>query len=93
VESRFGWLGTPAERLDPVAPLVRVLWRMRGPKRMVTAALHRHPAGTELRVYFEPESAGDLLESQVEHVDISVLVQRAAALQRILLEKGWRDVT
>jgi hypothetical protein len=64
---------------------------MQGPRRIVTAALYHHPAGTELRVYLEPESADDLLHSQVERFDVGVLETRAEALRMILLEKGWRD--
>jgi len=64
---------------------------MHGPRRVVTAALYRHPAGTELRVYLGPETSDDLLNSQVERFDIRVLEERAAALRAILVEKGWRD--
>lgn len=73
--------------------LVRILWRMQGPRKIVVAALYRHVAGTELRVYLEPESANDLLHSQVERLDIGVLENRATVLRQILLEKGWRDAT
>jgi hypothetical protein len=45
------------------------------------------------RVYFEPESANDLLHSQVERFDIGALEEPAAALRQILLEKGWRDAS
>ena len=55
------------------------------------AALYRHVAGTELRVYVELESANDLLHSQVERLDSSVLEDRATALRQILIEKGWLD--
>jgi hypothetical protein len=61
-------------------------------RRVVTAALYSHPAGTELRVYFEPESAGDLLHSQVERFDVRVLEDKATALRDVLLAKGWRDL-
>jgi hypothetical protein len=64
---------------------------MQGPTRIVTAALYDHPVGTELRVYLEPESANDLLNSHVERFDIGVLETRAEALRAILLEKGWTD--
>jgi hypothetical protein len=29
---------------------------MQGPRKILTAALYRHPAATELRVYLEPEA-------------------------------------
>jgi len=38
------------------------------------------PAGTELRVYFEPEETDDLLHSQVGRFDIGVREERATAL-------------
>jgi hypothetical protein len=66
-QDRFGWLGAPAAQHQPHAALVRILWRMKW-RRVVTAALYGHPGGTELRVYFEPESAGDLLHSLVERI-------------------------
>jgi hypothetical protein len=90
-DDRFGWLGKPAEQSTPDSKQIRVLWRMKW-RRVVTAALYTHPAGTELRVYFEPESAGDLLHSLVEGFDIPVLDKRAAALRATLLEKGWVDL-
>ena len=43
---------------------------MQGSRRVVAAALYGHPAGTELRVYFEPKDADDVLHSQVERVDV-----------------------
>ena len=87
---RFGWLGKAAERETPTAALVRILWRMQA-RRVVTAALYSHPVGTELRVYFEPEGAGDLLQSDVERFDVGRLEEKAAEMRKALLEKGWRD--
>jgi hypothetical protein len=58
-----------------------------GPRRIVTAALHRPHVAAELRVYVEPESANDLPHSQVERFDVRVLKKRATVLRRILLEK------
>jgi hypothetical protein len=88
---RFGWLGKPARPRIATSAVLRVLWRMQGRTRIVTAALYDHPVGTELRVYLEPESANDLLNSHVERFDIGVLETRAEALRAILLEKGWTD--
>lgn len=70
---------------------LRVLWRMKG-RRIVTAALYSHPAGTELRVYFEPESADDLLHSQVERFDVDALEAKAATIRAALREKGWLEI-
>ena len=48
---------------DPPRPKqLRLLWRMRGPKRIVAAGLYEHTGGTELRVYFEPEDRDDVLQ-------------------------------
>lgn len=69
----------------------QVLWRMQGPRRVVTAALYRHPAGTEFRVCFELESRDDLLVSQVERFDVGLLRDRATALRSTLIEKGWLE--
>jgi hypothetical protein len=65
---------------------------MQGPRRVVTAALYRHVAGTELRVYFEPVSADHVLYSQVERFDVGVLKGRATALRAMLVEKGWTEL-
>ena len=90
-QNRFGWLGESAKQREPDGHVVRVLWRMKA-RRVVTAALYSHPAGTELRFYFESEGAGDLLHSQVERFDVSVLEDRAARSRASLLEKGWLEV-
>jgi hypothetical protein len=88
---RFGWLGEPAHTHVPTSRLVRVLWRMKA-RRVVTAALYSHSAGTELRVFFEPERADDLLHSQVERFDVRALEERAAQLRQVLLERGWLEL-
>jgi hypothetical protein len=86
---RFGWLGKPAEQRSPTAALLRVVWRMQA-HRVVTAALYTHPAGTELRVYFEPESAGDLLHSQVERFDVGRSRRRPRHCAKFCArEAGW----
>jgi hypothetical protein len=91
VDGPFAWLGQPAEKREPTATLRRVLSRMRA-RRVVTAALYSHPVGTELRVYFEPEGAGDLLHSQVERFDVASLETKAEALRDVLREKGWLEL-
>ena len=84
----------PSDEQPPEHPeLIRVLWRMQEPRKIVMAALYRHVAGTELRVYLGPESANDFLHSQVERLDVNVLEERATVLRYVLLENGWRDAT
>jgi hypothetical protein len=41
------------------------LWRLHGPTRVLSAGLYPHMDGTELRVFFEPERANEILERQV----------------------------
>jgi hypothetical protein len=91
-DGRFGWLGQPAQQRAPSATLVRMLWRMQH-RRVVAAGLYAHPGGTELRVYFEPESAGELLHSHVEQFNVSLLEEKAAALRAILYERGWLELS
>lgn len=62
---------------------------MRGPRRVVAAALYEHPHGTELRVYFEPKDRDDVLHSQVDRFDVGALEMRADTLREILRDKGW----
>ena len=74
---------------NPHSPhLLRVLWRLQGPTKVVAAALYRHPAGTELVIYFEPESAEDSLKTRFSRFDVRELQERAQALKGILREKG-----
>ena len=79
----------PPEPLPTSPPSARVLWRMQGPTKVVAAALCAHPAGTELRVYFEPETAGDVLETRLTRGDVGGLEERAGELEKVLREKGW----
>jgi hypothetical protein len=90
-DDQFGWLGKPAEIRAPTTRLLRVLWRMQA-RRVVTAGLYSHSAGTELRVFFEPESADDLLHSQVERFDVTALEDKAAEMRLVLLERGWLEL-
>ena len=62
---------------------------MRGPSRTIAAALHRHPAGTELVVAFEPADHGDVLETRFERFDVGLLESRAEQMKALLLAKGW----
>ena len=80
-----------ADRLAPRQPepiVIRTLWRMQGPARIVAAELRRHPAGRELVVFFEG-AADDILETRFERLDFAVLERRAQALKDLLSEKGW----
>jgi hypothetical protein len=58
---------------------LRVLWRLQGPTKVVAAALYRHPARTELLIYFEPENAADVLETRFCRFDVRELEERAEA--------------
>lgn len=69
---------------------VRRLWRMQGPDTVAAAALYEHPAGTELRVYLEPESADAPLHTETHPFDVGVLEEKAAQMRALLLAKGWR---
>jgi hypothetical protein len=80
-----------ADRLAPRQPepaVIRTLWRMQGPARIVAAELRRHPAGRELVVFFEGV-ADDILETRFERLDFAVLERRAEALKDLLAGKGW----
>ena len=48
-----------------------------------------HPFGIELRVYFEPLKADDLLQSEVQCFDVGVLETKAEMLRGIVRDKGW----
>jgi hypothetical protein len=66
------------------------LWRLYGPARVLTAALYPHVDGTELRVFFEPEQAKDVLERKTGEVE--ALERRAALLRERLVDKGWVEL-
>ena len=65
-------------------------WRLHGPTRVLSAALYPHMDGIELRVYFEPEQANEILERQVG--DEMVLARRAAVLRQQLIDQGWVEL-
>ena len=75
---------------------LRVLWRVERRKefrvQIITAAIYRHPAGQELRVFIEPEEKNDLLSSSVERVDFAPLEAKAADLRDVLLERAGRTL-
>ena len=66
------------------------LWRLYGPARVLSAALYPHVEGTELRVFFEPEHAKDVLEREIG--DVETLERRAALLRQELVDKGWVEL-
>ena len=79
-------------RCNPRFQMLRVLWRMQGPDSVMATALYKHPAGRELRVYFEPIEHGDVLQTEVAEHDFSVLERQAEVLRAILSEQGWWPV-
>jgi hypothetical protein len=68
---------------------LRLLWRMQGPARVVAAALYEHPAGRELRVYFEPDGMDDVLQTEVVGHDVAPLEEQAEVLRGLLRAQGW----
>ena len=66
------------------------LWRLHGPTRVLSAGLYPHMDGTELRVFFEPERANEILERQVG--EARVLERRAAVLRQQLIDQGWVEL-
>jgi hypothetical protein len=71
--------------------LRRVLWRMQGTRRTISAALYRHPSGShELVVAFE-DNPNDIIETQ-RASSVEALVQRAEALKRVLVNKGLKPI-
>jgi hypothetical protein len=72
----------------PTPPkIVRVLWRMQGPSRVMVARIERHPFGRELIVAFE--HGDDNLETRFERTGTAALERRADELRTLLLDKGW----
>lgn len=69
----------------------RVLWRMRGPKRVIAAHLLNRPEGHELVVFFEDSDKG-VIESQFDPFGVQGLVDRAETLKEILRRKGLTPV-
>lgn len=76
--------------IEPSPP--SLLWRMRGPTRIVAARLYPRKTEVELRVFFEPEQEHDILGTDVRG-DAASLLARAERLRAGLLAQGWIDVT
>jgi len=66
------------------------LWRLHGPARVLSAGLYPHVDGTELRIYFEPEQAQEILERQIG--EAKVLERRASVLRQQLIDHGWVEL-
>ena len=65
----------------------RVLWRMRGPRRVIAACLVDRPTGHELVVFFEDDEEA-VIESQFDAVAVEGLIDRSETLKEILKRKG-----
>jgi hypothetical protein len=72
---------------NPEPQVIRVLWRMQGPSKIMVARIERHPFGRELIVAFE--DGDDVIETRFERVNFSVLEQRGEKLREVLAGKGW----
>jgi hypothetical protein len=67
------------------------LWRLQGSSKIIAAALYRHIAGTELVVYFEPESAEDVLETRFSRFGVREPEERVEVLRGFLGRRGGRS--
>ena len=84
-----------AELLGPRAPeprVVRTLWRMQGPSRIIVARLERHLFGRELVIAFEGSGEDDVLETRFERTSTAALERRADELRLLLAAKGWSEL-
>src|SRR5215217_4337315 len=75
----------------PQPRIVRTLWRMQGPSRIIAARIERHPFGRELVIVFEG-NAEDVIETRFEREKESLLEQRADELRELLTTKGWSEI-
>jgi hypothetical protein len=78
-------------RRPPEPKIVRTLWRMQGPTRIMAARIERHPFGRELIVTFEG-GVEDVIETRFERIHESALEQRAEELRELLVMKGWSEL-
>ena len=79
-----------ADILGPRPPeptIIRVLWRMQGPSRVIVARIERHPFGRELVIAFE--EADDVIETRLERAGTAALEHRAEEVRNVLAGKGW----
>jgi hypothetical protein len=62
---------------------------MQGPRSVVVAAIHEHPVGRELRVYFDHD------EDKVAYTQVgptSALEAKASELRAVMLQQGWMPI-
>jgi hypothetical protein len=76
----------------PQPRIVRTLWRMQGPSRIIAARIERHPFGRELVIAFEAGVEDDVIETRFERASDSLLEQRAEELRELLAAKGWTEL-
>ena len=84
-----------ADLLEPRRPaprVVRVLWRMQGPSRVIVARVERHPFGRELVIAFDGDDPRNVIETCFERANVFVLQQRADDLRNLLAAKGWVEL-
>ena len=68
--------------------IIRVLWRMQGPSRVIVARIERHPFGRELVIAFE--DGDDVIETRLERSGTAALEQRAEDARAVLTAKVGR---
>jgi len=66
--------------------IVRILWRMQGPSRMMVARIERHPYGQELVIAFE--DGDEIIETRLAWAGTTGW-SRAEEVRELLLAKGW----
>jgi hypothetical protein len=74
----------------PDPTIVRVVWRMQGPSRVMVARIERHPFGRELVIAFEDDD--NVIETRFERTGLAALEQRAEELRELLWGKGWAEI-
>jgi hypothetical protein len=82
-----------ADRLGtrPAEPaILRIVWRMRGPSRIMVARIERHAFGRELIVAFE--DGDEVIETRFERNGTAALERRAEELRELLWGKGWSEI-
>lgn len=81
----FGAVPPQRPNEPPKAQQLSVLWRIERRKQfraqIITAAIYSHPAVQELRVFLEPEEAGNLLHSELARFDFTRSRRRRQSLR------------
>jgi len=65
----------------------RILWKLKGPRRVIVASLLRRSQGHELVVYFE-DNLKDVIETQFDPTAVDALIARGESVKQVLLRKG-----